>query len=111
MPYLAYGIATGDMNAGSWPVAKSKWDSWGLAPDYANVPAAVAKYKAEQSALLNPTPAAAPRDYNAEAAEKKNQESQRAAAVNAKGGAATIFAGGLGDYAMAPTGQRTLLGG
>ena len=59
-----------------------------------------------------PAPAPpAPIDYQAQADAKAAADAQRKAAVSASGRSSTILTGGLGDYSMAPTTQRTLLGG
>lgn len=64
--------------------------------------------------ISSPTPTppapAAPDAYAAEQA-KIAADNQRKAAVGAKGRQSTVLTGGLGDYSLAPTQQRTLLGG
>lgn len=63
--------------------------------------------------IAAPTSTPAPIDYAAQQAEKDNAAKQRTVGVKAAGRQSTILTdgGGLGDYSLAPTGQRTLLGG
>lgn len=55
-----------------------------------------------------PPPPPAPTDTSQAQA---SADAQRKAARAAAGRQSTILTGGLGDYSMAPTKQRTLLGG
>ena len=58
-----------------------------------------------------PAPPPAPTDAWAQDQAKAAADTQRKAARAAHGRSSTILTGGLGDYSLAPTSQRTLLGG